>query len=311
MCIWVFDWSSGWVLYSKNDWDRQTFRGIAHKKPNSSKRLICLSKYSPNMKPIHINYTNMCALSGTGDSQRDSRESIRANHSQLKPQFFTVRQADSHESLEFPIRAHHPIRANRANRFARITPLSVCLILFLLYFLIIDLGAGPCNFEFEHIQCTEAPNKQEAKKGRLASLLIHCFGSPMLQLRLLGLTLWKKNVPLLHRNTETQKEDPKVTQKWLGQTNPKVTQKWLRTLFWVIFELILSHLGSLWGGTPGATFESLLGHFKSFCVSVRLGGHPLRKINQLIQSLKIKVLAVMFYVGHAFFSSRCVCVCCD
>ena len=26
-------------------------------------------------------------LSGTGDSQRDSRESIRANHSQLKPLF--------------------------------------------------------------------------------------------------------------------------------------------------------------------------------------------------------------------------------
>ena len=26
-------------------------------------------------------------LSGTGDSQRDSRESIRANHSQLKPPF--------------------------------------------------------------------------------------------------------------------------------------------------------------------------------------------------------------------------------
>ena len=35
-----------------------------------------------------------------------------------------MRQADSHESLEFPIRENHPIRANRANfRFARITPL--------------------------------------------------------------------------------------------------------------------------------------------------------------------------------------------
>ena len=66
----------------------------------------------------------MLDLSGTGDSQRDSRESIRANHSQLKPQFI-ARQADSHESLEFPIRANHPIRANRANRFARIAPLSV------------------------------------------------------------------------------------------------------------------------------------------------------------------------------------------
>ena len=35
-----------------------------------------------------------------------------------------MRQADSHESLQFPIRANHPIRANRANRFARIMPLS-------------------------------------------------------------------------------------------------------------------------------------------------------------------------------------------
>ena len=64
-------------------------------------------------------------LSGTGDSQRDSRKSIRANHSQLiETPIFIARQADSHESLEFPIRANHPIRANRANRFARITPLS-------------------------------------------------------------------------------------------------------------------------------------------------------------------------------------------
>ena len=29
-----------------------------------------------------------------------------------------------------------------------------------------------------------------------------------------------------------------------------------------------SHLGLLWGGTPGATYESLLGHLHSFCVSV-------------------------------------------
>ena len=57
-------------------------------------------------------------LSGTGDSQRDSLESIRANPSQLKPPIFLAHQADSHESLEFPIRANHPIRANRANRFA-------------------------------------------------------------------------------------------------------------------------------------------------------------------------------------------------
>ena len=62
-------------------------------------------------------------LSGTGDSQRDSRESIRENYSQLKTPIFIARQAASHESLEFPIRANHPILANRANRFARITPL--------------------------------------------------------------------------------------------------------------------------------------------------------------------------------------------
>ena len=36
---------------------------------------------------------------------------------------FIACPADSHESLEFPIRANHPIRANRANRFARIMPL--------------------------------------------------------------------------------------------------------------------------------------------------------------------------------------------
>ena len=41
---------------------------------------------------------------------------------------FIARQADSHESLEFPIRANHPIRANRANRFARIMPLSAPLL---------------------------------------------------------------------------------------------------------------------------------------------------------------------------------------
>ena len=35
-------------------------------------------RYVPNSSP---------ALSGTGDSQRDSRESIRVNRSQLKPLF--------------------------------------------------------------------------------------------------------------------------------------------------------------------------------------------------------------------------------
>ena len=48
----------------------------------------------------------------------DSRESFA-----IETPVFIARLADSHESLEFPIRANHPIRANRANRFARITPL--------------------------------------------------------------------------------------------------------------------------------------------------------------------------------------------
>ena len=43
-------------------------------------------------------------LSGTGDSQRDSRESFT-----IEAPIFIARQADSPESLKFPI------RANRAN----------------------------------------------------------------------------------------------------------------------------------------------------------------------------------------------------
>ena len=58
-------------------------------------------------------------LSGTGDSQRDSRESFA-----IETSIFIARQADSPESLEFPIRENHLIRTNRANRSARITPLS-------------------------------------------------------------------------------------------------------------------------------------------------------------------------------------------
>ena len=58
-------------------------------------------------------------LRGTGDLQCDSRESFA-----IETSIFIARQADSHESLEFPILV---IRANRANRFARITPLSEVL----------------------------------------------------------------------------------------------------------------------------------------------------------------------------------------
>ena len=58
---------------------------------------------------------NFSDLSGTGDS----RESFA-----IETPIFIARQADSHESLEFPIRANHLILANLANRLARITPLS-------------------------------------------------------------------------------------------------------------------------------------------------------------------------------------------
>ena len=58
-------------------------------------------------------------LSGTGESQRDSRESIRANHSQLKPLFLQCIR---------PIRLNHlNLRFARITRFARIVwidPLS-------------------------------------------------------------------------------------------------------------------------------------------------------------------------------------------
>ena len=46
-------------------------------------------------------------------SQRDSRESFA-----IETLIFIARQADSHESLEFPIRANRVIRVNLANRFA-------------------------------------------------------------------------------------------------------------------------------------------------------------------------------------------------
>ena len=80
-------------------------RGFAPRTPDScEKDKICM---------CHARQDPAC-LSGTGVSQRDSRESIRANHSQLKTPIFIARQADSPESLEFPIRANHPIRANQS-----------------------------------------------------------------------------------------------------------------------------------------------------------------------------------------------------
>ena len=44
---------------------------------------------------------------------RAIRNAIRANRFATKTPIFIARQADSHKSLEFPIRANHPIRANR------------------------------------------------------------------------------------------------------------------------------------------------------------------------------------------------------
>ena len=57
------------------------------------------------------------------------RTAIRANHSResfaIETPVSIARRTDSHESLEFPLRANRPIRANRAKRFARITPPKV------------------------------------------------------------------------------------------------------------------------------------------------------------------------------------------
>ena len=53
-------------------------------RPTPSKvQILIFIVVSPSLKFAQAR----SALSGTGDSQRDSRESIRANHSQLKPLF--------------------------------------------------------------------------------------------------------------------------------------------------------------------------------------------------------------------------------
>ena len=63
-------------------------------------------RYFVSFRTSHEGSATRWNICGTGDSQCDSRESIRANHSQMKPQFFIARQADSPE------------------RFARITRIS-------------------------------------------------------------------------------------------------------------------------------------------------------------------------------------------
>ena len=86
-------------------------------------------------------------------------------------------------------------------------------------------------------------------------------------------------------STETQKElkrpksDSKVTPRAPSQSDPKslksdlkVTQKWGP-------ESLLSHFWVTSGRPARVTFESLLGHFNSFWVSVELGARPLLNSN--------------------------------
>ena len=80
--------------------------------PEKRAKELALQNHFLKHPKVGLVSTNFLFLSGTGDSQRDSRESIRANHSQLKPLFFVARQADSHESLEFPIRANHATKSS-------------------------------------------------------------------------------------------------------------------------------------------------------------------------------------------------------
>ena len=85
---------------------------------SSAQRRYVISCGFLHHEGILPNLRKLVTLSGTA-----IRESIRANHSQLKPLFYSVsgrfaritRISDSRES---------PDSANRANRFARITPLS-------------------------------------------------------------------------------------------------------------------------------------------------------------------------------------------
>ena len=58
--------------------------------------------------------------------------------------------------------------------------------------------------------------------------------------------------------------------RWLSYSvaGRGVVKNRVRSHFWVTF-------GSLWGRSARVTFESLLGHFNSFCASVELGGRPL------------------------------------
>ena len=93
-----------------------------------------------------------------------------------------------------------------------------------------------------------------------------------------------------------------MTQKWLGQTDPKGTQKRLKSDFWAIFESLLSHLGSLWRGALGVTFESILGHFNPFWVSVELGARWLPNIRTSDSSERLTKFTTSLWDGD--FPSR-------
>ena len=77
-----------------------------------------------------------------------------------------------------------------------------------------------------------------------------------------------------------------------------MTQKGLQTPFLVIFESLLSHLGSLWGGALGVTFESLLGHFNPFWVSVDLGARWLPNARKSVPRRKSYVANFILQTCH-------------
>ena len=110
------------------------------------------------LRSVRLFWIHWFKLSGTGDSQRDLRESFA-----IAAPIFIARQADSPESFEFPI------RASRANRFARIdstkglrfVALSACLVfisLFLVFFAfsLEGLGRGKVHVSWD-IQVEEGP----------------------------------------------------------------------------------------------------------------------------------------------------------
>ena len=115
---------------------------------------------------------------------------------------FIARQANSPESFEFLIRANHPIRANRANRFARITPLSgslctankarICLEGFAQFFAQLPPGSRICrrNFALGNVRRNDSRQLLPAQlvvkiqrfKRNAQDLCRNIFGGPPSQL---------------------------------------------------------------------------------------------------------------------------------